>query len=353
MDSPYHRIKSLLADPRFISLALVVLGCGLLIAYFGATLRPFLVALVLAYFLDGWVRQFLRWKDNRGLAVGLSFSLFFILYLLAIFGPVQLAARQAIQLARDLPRIAGKVQILMNEAIAGVSDVIPPERREQMVGLATEKLQDWGQFLLESSVATLDSLTSWLFYLVLVPLLVFFFTKDKAELLAALSRLIPKERELIEKVWRETEARIANYVRGKLWEILLVGIVSWVAFLLLGLDYAALMGLVSGLSVVIPFVGVFGAAIPLFFLGHAQWGFQGELWRVMIAFGIIQAIDGYVMVPLVFSEAVKLHPVFILLAIFIFGSLWGFWGVFFAIPLATLAKSLISATLDVLEKPTA
>jgi putative permease len=65
----------------------------------------------------------------------------------------------------------------------------------------------------------------------------------------------------------------------------------------------------------------------------------------MIAYTAIQLVDGNVLVPLLFSEAVKLHPVFILVAVVLFGSIWGLWGMFFAIPLATLAKSLFTTLL--------
>ena len=66
------------------------------------------------------------------------------------------------------------------------------------------------------------------------------------------------------------------------------------------------------------------------------------MW-VMIAYGIIQALDGNVLVPILFSEAVNLHPVAIIVAVLVFGGFWGLWGVFFAIPLATLVKAILSA----------
>jgi len=74
-----------------------------------------------------------------------------------------------------------------------------------------------------------------------------------------------------------------------------------------------------------------------------QWGASAEFGYVMIAYGIIQALDGNLLVPLLFSEAVNLHPVTIIIAVILFGGLWGFWGVFFAIPLATLVKAVLNA----------
>jgi putative permease len=74
-----------------------------------------------------------------------------------------------------------------------------------------------------------------------------------------------------------------------------------------------------------------------------QWGGGSEFMTLIVVYAIIQALDGNVLVPLLFSEAVNLHPTAIILAVLIFGGLWGLWGVFFAIPLATLIKAVLSA----------
>ena len=83
--------------------------------------------------------------------------------------------------------------------------------------------------------------------------------------------------------------------------------------------------------------------VPVFLIGVSQWGGGPELTYLMVVYFIIQALDGNVLVPLLFSEAVNLHPVAIILAVVFFGGIWGMWGVFFAIPLATLIKALIDA----------
>ena len=72
-------------------------------------------------------------------------------------------------------------------------------------------------------------------------------------------------------------------------------------------------------------------------------GWSWDFGQVVIAYAVIQALDGNVLVPLLFSEVVNLHPVVIILAILLFGGLWGFWGIFFAIPLATLFKAVLNA----------
>ena len=83
--------------------------------------------------------------------------------------------------------------------------------------------------------------------------------------------------------------------------------------------------------------------VPVCLIALFQWGWSDQFIYLMAVYGIIQTLDGNVLVPLLFSEAVSLHPVAIICAVLLFGGLWGFWGVFFAIPLATLFKAVLDA----------
>ncbi len=154
---------------------------------------------------------------------------------------------------------------------------------------------------------------------------------------------LPRERALINRVADEMKRQIANYIRGKVIEIFICGGVTYIAFAALGLNYAALLAMLVGISVVVPYVGAVVVTVPVALIGLFQWGWGDQFIYLMIAHGIIQALDGNVLVPLLFSEAVNLHPVAIICAVLLFGGLWGFWGIFFAIPLATLFKAVLDA----------
>ena len=134
-----------------------------------------------------------------------------------------------------------------------------------------------------------------------------------------------------------------NYMRGKLIEIIIIGTASTIAFITLGLNYPVLLGVLVGFSVLVPYVGATIVTLPVLLVALFQFGTSAEFGYVMIAYAIIQALDGNLLVPLLFSEAVNLHPVTIIIAVILFGGLWGFWGVFFAIPLATLVKAVLNA----------
>ena len=108
------------------------------------------------------------------------------------------------------------------------------------------------------------------------------------------------------------------------------------------LRYAVLLGVLVGFSVLILISVQLRLPCRLRWSACSSGGSPGIL-RLLVAYGIIQALDGNVLVPILFSEAVNLHPVAIIVAVLVFGGMWGFWGVFFAIPLATLVKAVWNA----------
>jgi putative permease len=112
-----------------------------------------------------------------------------------------------------------------------------------------------------------------------------------------------------------------------------------------------LLATLVGLSVIIPYIGATVVTIPVALVAYFQWGWSAQFAWLLIAYLVIQVLDGNVLVPLLFSEAVNLHPIAIIVAVLFFGGLWGFWGVFFAIPLATLVQAVIRAWPRARESP--
>lgn len=335
-----HRYFS---DEQALVLALLLLLGFTLILSFGQMLTPVLAALVLAFMLQGLVARLEQLKVPHMLAVILVFLLFVALLGACLFGLVPLIWHQTLNLSNELPRMLSQLQ----------SDLLLlPERYPQLlteaqvmegIDSARGLIAQAGQWLLSLSLASVPVVLTAMVYLVLVPILVFFFLKDRESLIGWCTGFLPQERGLMTRVWREMNQQSANYIRGKVMEIFICGVVTWVAFAFLGINYAALLALLVGLSVVVPYVGAVVVTVPVAVIGLFQWGWGDQFIWLMVVYGIIQALDGNVLVPLLFSEAVNLHPVAIICAVLFFGGLWGFWGVFFAIPLATLIKALLIA----------
>jgi len=250
---------------------------------------------------------------------------------------------QVAQLVQELPRQIDSGQQMLMQLPERYPQFVSEQQVSEIMNTLRGELASLGQNLLSLSLSSIPGLIALIIYLILVPLLVFFFLKDKQLILGWLAAYLPKQRELATTVWAEMDQQIGNYVRGKFSEILIVGGTAYIVFILMGLNYAALLAALVGLSVIIPYIGAAVVTIPVAMIAFFQWGWGPEFAYLMLAYGIIQALDGNVVVPLLFSEAVNLHPVAIIVAVLVFGGLWGFWGVFFAIPLATLVKAVLNA----------
>ena len=325
-------------------LLVVVLAVGLAaILMFGSTLAPVFASMILAYLTLGLVEWLERFGINHLPAVWGIYSLFIALLMAFVFVVLPLLWYQATDLLSDLPLMLEKLRGLFMLLPEQYPELVSADQIKQLADAAMAEIGNAGQLLVSLSLASIGQSLTWLVYLVLVPILVFFFLKDGHMIVLWLTSFLPTERDVLSNVWLEMDQQIANYVRGKVVEILIVGSATYVAFLWLGLDYAALLAMVVGLSVLIPYIGAALVTIPVALIAYVQWGVSTEFYTLIIVYGIIQALDGNVLVPLLFSEAVNLHPVAIIVAVLFFGSLWGLWGVFFAIPLATLIKAVMNA----------
>lgn len=331
------------SDPQVIILTLMLLFLTAMVLLLARMMVPVLASVIIAYLLEGQIRNLARIGVPRRFAVLGVFSVFMVFFFLLLFGLLPMLSRQVAQLLTDLPSIIAEGQRLLMRLPAHYPSIFSESQVQELIGGIRSEVGRLGQQALSLSLAFIPGLITLVVYLILVPLLVFFFLKDKTRLVDWFAGYVPPERQLAVGVWRDVDQQIGNYIRGKFWEILIVGSVSYVVFLLLGLNFAILMGAIVGLSVLIPYIGATVVTFPLALLGYAQWGWGNEFIYLMIAYAIIQALDANVLVPILFSEIVNLHPTAIIVAILFFGGIWGFWGIFFAIPLATVVKAVLDA----------
>lgn len=315
----------------------------LLLMSIGDVLAPVLAALVLAFLMQGLATRLQASGVPQWLGVSVSYLVFVGAFFAVTLGLFPLVWRQLASLAAEMPRMLEQGRQFLDILPARYPELVSAVQLNELTALAKTEIGDLGQSLLTRSVASIPGILTVLVYMILIPMLVFFFLKDRQQLLDWAGGFLPRERPLLRQIWGEMNVQFANYARGKVLEIIIVGAVSYVAFIWMGLNYAALLGLAVGLSVIIPYIGAALVTLPVVMVGFFQWGMSGEFYTLCVVYLIIQALDGNVLVPLLFSEAVNLHPVAIILAVLFFGGIWGLWGVFFAIPLATMIKAIIDA----------
>ena len=321
----------------------VSLVSGFIILYFlGSMLVPLLAAVVFAYLLEGPIQKLTARNMPRLVAVSLVFLLFVLVMGFITIGLLPIVSGQASQFFQEFPGMMSRGQELLLRLPERYPGIFSVELMNEIGLVLRRGASGFGQDLVSFSVASIPAVVTALVYLILVPLMIFFFLKDRDAIRAWLSRFLPDDHSLVSHLWREMDAQIGNYIRGKVYEITIVGVTSYIVFKLFGLNYASLLSITVGLSVLIPYIGAAVVTLPVALVAYFQWGFDPLFIWLVVAYFVLQFLDGNVLVPILFSDVVNLHPLAIIIAILIFGGLWGFWGVFFAIPLATLVKALIN-----------
>ena len=331
------------SDPQVVLLAVLLAVGFAVVLIFGRMLAPVIAALIIAFVLDRPV-MLLR---GRGAPNVVATSVVFVGFLgiasFVVLTILPLVLKQVTELVRQLPSITLQIQ----DAVLALPERYPSLFDEaqvaEIIAALRAQILNLGEPVLQYSLASITSLVTVVVYVILGPLLVFFFLKDKAKIIQWFSRFLPSQRRLVNQVWKEVNQKIGAYIRGKVYEILIVGVVTWLTFTVIGLDFAILLALATGFSVLIPYIGAAAVFFPVAAVAFFQWGPGGDFVVAIVAYGIIQGLDGNLLAPLLFAEIVKLHASAIVVAILIFGGIWGFWGLFFAIPLATLAHEVIKA----------
>lgn len=336
----YHRYVS---DPQVVILAVLLAAGSIIMLTLGQMLAPVLAGVVIAYLLDGVVEKLNRMGMPRLPAVVLVFLVFMTFVVFAVLWLAPRLSEQVTQLVRQLPDIITHGQNVMLQLPEKYPNLFTEEQVKELGASIRTEITELSQRILSLSVPAVTGLIALLVYIILVPVLSFFFLKDKYHIFAWFSQRLPQQRRLVDAVASDVNVQVANYVRGKVWEIFIVGAAAFATFSLMGLQYALLLSTMVGLSVIIPYIGAAVVTVPVAMIAWFQWGWSTDFGWVLFAYAVLQALDGNLLAPLLFSEVVNLHPVAIIVAILVFGGIWGFWGVFFAIPLATLVQAVMTA----------
>ena len=336
-------VSRYLSSEESILLLVVIAATFLSIVFFGSILGPLFASIVIAFLLQGVVNKFKKLGISESFSVYVTFLLFLCALILLLIFVLPLLGKQMSLLVSELPNAASRVRDILSDLPEQYGEYITKEQLELVMLSASEKIGSLVEQLFSFSIAGLPSILAVGVYVLLVPVLVFFFLIDKLIILDALSKILPAKRNVLSTIWKEMDLQLANYIRGKAIEIFIVGFVSYIAFVMLNLNYAALLAIAVGLSVLIPYIGALVVTIPVVIVGLLQWGYSSELLWLIGCYLAIQFLDGNILVPILFSEVVDLHPIAIVTSVLFFGGIWGFWGVFFAIPLATLVRAIANA----------
>ena len=336
-------LKKIFSNEETIVFSFVIFGIFLIMTFFGSVLTPFLISIVVAYLLVGVQKKIESFNVSSRAALAITFTIFIVAGATMLIWLLPILYTQLQTFVLDAPKLFNDFLEFVSTLPAKFPDLVSSDQITVFFQAVSSELTSVTQNVVKSSIAGIQSTITILLYIILFPILVFFFLFDRKNIMDGLSKLVPGKREMFSNIWLEMDVQLSNYVRGKTTEIFVVGICAAIIFSLVGLKYSALLSVLVGLSVVIPYVGAFLVTVPVVIVGLLQFGLESEFYILITLYLLLQILDGNLLVPVIFSDAVKLHPVVIILAVFIFGSMFGFWGVFFAIPMATFIKAVWNA----------
>lgn len=325
-----------------IGIVITIILSAIALSVMSNIIAPIVTSLVIAYVLATLVRLLQKARCPHLLAVMVVFIFFIGSVLLILLWLLPLLWDEVTTLFAAVPEMFRHGQRVLLDWQAHYPAIISANKLEQLIGGLNLQVASFSRLVWAFSLASLNGALAMVVYLVLVPLLVFFFLKDGDTIRGWLIGFLPHERAGLTNIWRETSNKIGSYVKGKVVEMFIVMFASVVTFSLLGLQYSILLGTLVGLSVFIPYVGVVLATIPLVIVALLQWGWSAQFVYLMAVYAVIVTLDANILVPMLFAEAMDLHPIAIILSVLICGSLGGFWGVFFAIPFVAFCNVLIN-----------
>lgn len=347
---------------RHVLLVVTAIFIVWFVATVGSVLVPFALALAIAYLLAPAVGAI----ERRGIARPLAVALVLVPFLAAVAGLALLVVpaleRQVLDVAARLPelgqRLANWVLELRARLVARGGAGLFTDAQVQ----ALQSLQPSDLMNLLSSRWSAISGHAWDVMLgigkgfgvglgLVITLLGYFIVAPivSAYLLAAwpaftrhVSELVPLgSRPAVMGFWREYDVMLGRFVRGQLIEATLVALLTMIGLAIAGFPAPVLVGVIAGMGNLIPTLGVFLSIIPALLLALVSPDIGPSLLKVLIVFGVVQLLDGQVTGPRIVGGAVGLSPVWMMVAVLVFGSLFGLAGMFLAVPLAAFTRLLV------------
>ncbi|SEK74008.1 Predicted PurR-regulated permease PerM [Roseivivax marinus] len=302
--------------------------------FLGDVLLPFVVGAAIAYFLDPLADRLEAWGCSRRLATAIitvgAILLFILLALLVIPTLVQ----QTTQLVQTAPELSRNLQNFLAQRFP---DVLAEDGvfRQTMTSLG-QTIQERGGELLQTALTSARSLVSVLLLFVIVPVVAVYLLLDWDRMVARIDELLPREHApTLRQLAHDIDDTLSGFIRGMGTVCLILGTYYALALMLVGLQFGLVVGVVAGFLTFIPYVGaIVGGVLAI---GLALFQFWGEwYWIVAVAviFQLGQFIEGNVLTPKLVGDSVGLHPVWLLLAMSVFGTLFGFVGLLVAVPVA-------------------
>ncbi|GGB22425.1 AI-2E family transporter [Allosediminivita pacifica] len=324
-------------------------GFAVLLWFFGDVLLPFVLGGAVAYFLDPLADRLERMGASRALATAIITVCAVLIFVILALAVVPALIRQTIALFDIAPQLFRNLQSFLTERFPSIMDE-GSALRETLISVG-ETIRDRGAAVLETALSSAMSLLGVLALFLIVPVVSVYLLLDWDRMVARVDQLLPRDHApVIRQLAREIDAVLSGFVRGMGSVCLILGCYYALALWAVGLQFGLVVGVIAGLLTFIPYLGaiaggVLSIGLALFqFWGSVEVPMEGgevatrpDWVRIVIVWAIFQSgqfVEGNILTPRLVGSSVGLHPVWLLLALSVFGSIFGFVGLLVAVPLA-------------------
>ncbi|WP_415921077.1 AI-2E family transporter [Tateyamaria sp. SN6-1] len=312
----------------------------------GDVLLPFFLGAAIAYFLD----PVADWLEERGLSRGMATGLITIgaifIFVLGALLIIPTLVQQAIQLFNVAPELTRNITTFLTERFPSLAD--ETSTISQSLKSIGQTVSERGGQLLNSALTSAASLLNVIVLFVIVPVVAVYLLLDWDRMIARVDALLPRDHApTVRRLASEVDGTLAAFIRGMGTVCIILGAYYAIALMLVGLQFGLVVGFIAGLLTFIPYVGaIVGGALAI---GLALFQFWGDWhWIVLVAaiFQVGQLIEGNVLTPKLVGDSVGLHPVWLILSLSVFGTLFGFVGMLVAVPVAAALGVLVRFAIE-------
>lgn len=331
---------------RFVALQCLIfaLAVAWLLYLLGPILTPFIAAAILAYICDPWVSKLSAWKIFRTLTMPRALATILVMLalssiaILLAFIMLPLLAKEINHFVTQLPHIISATQVnllplaqeFFGEAVQWDADTLKNLLKEhwQVAGGVAAKILPW---LSGSSAILIEALLN----LVLIPVVLFYLLCEWPNFMARVNSFIPRRwHSKVTEIAGEIDSVLAEFLRGQITVMLLMSVIYVIGLWAVGLEFALPIGLIAGILVFVPYVGMIIGLSLATLVAATQFGQLTGVLTVWAVFGMGQLLEGFIITPRFVGERIGLHPLAVIFSLLAFGQLFGFFGVLLALPLS-------------------
>lgn len=312
----------------------------------GDVLLPFVIGSTIAYFIDPMADRLERIGFSRMTATATITFLAIFVFVIVVLLVVPTLVSQTIGLIEIMPQLTRDLQAFLIKTFPSLLDE-NSTLRQTLISIG-ETIQDQGGEVLNSLVGSAVKVVNLLVFFVVVPVVTIYMLLDWDRMVERIDMLLPREHApVIRRLASEIDATLSSFIRGMGTVCLILGVYYAVALMVVGLQFGLVVGFIAGLVTFIPYLGaLIGGTLAIGLALFQFWGDWASIGLVVIVFVIGQMIEGNFLTPRLVGKSVGLHPVWLLLALSVFGAVFGFIGLLVAVPIAAVLGVLTRFAVD-------